>query len=127
MLSLVDRGSIPLVVYTAFAAAGAEGLWRRVSGADLTLVLLLSLGLLAAVLAATWGAGRALRLPREDAIVLLFCGSTKSLASGVPMAGVLFPPAHVGLVRLPVMLFHQVQLIACAAIARRYADRPDPS
>lgn len=124
MLSLVDRGSILLVVYTAFGAAVVEGLWHRVSGADLLLILALSLVLLAAVLLATWSAGRALGLSREDAIVLVFCGSKKSLASGVPMAGVLFPPAQVGLVLLPVMLFHQVQLIACAVIARRYAEHP---
>ena len=63
-----------------------------------------------------------MKLPREDAIVLQFCGSKKSLASGVPMAGVLFPPAQVGVILLPVMLFHQLQLIACAVIARRYAE-----
>lgn len=124
ILSLVDRGSILLVVYTAFGAAVVEGLWHRVSGADLLLILALCLVLLAAVLLATWSAGRALGLSREDAIVLVFCGSKKSLASGVPMAGVLFPPAQVGLVLLPVMLFHQVQLIACAVIARRYAEQP---
>jgi sodium/bile acid cotransporter 7 len=124
LLSLADRGSILLVVYTAFGAAVVEGLWHRVSGADLLLILALCLVLLAVVLLATWSAGRALALSREDAIVLVFCGSKKSLASGVPMAGVLFPPAQVGLVLLPVMLFHQVQLIACAIIARRYAEYP---
>jgi len=125
-LSLVDRGSILLVVYTAFGAAVVEGLWHRVSLADLALVLLLCLVLLAAVLMATWSAGRALGFTREDQIVLLFCGSKKSLASGVPMAGVLFPAAQVGVVLLPVMLFHQIQLIACAIIARRYAQGAAP-
>lgn len=123
MLSVVDRGSILLVVYTAFGAAVVGGLWSRVSGVDLTAVLALCCMLLVAVLVATWFAGRQLDLPREDRIVLVFCGSKKSLASGVPMAGVLFPPAQVGLVLLPVMLFHQIQLIACAVIARRYADQ----
>jgi len=74
------------------------------------------------VLAATWGLGRAMGLPRADAITLLFCGSKKSLASGVPMAGVLFAPAQVGVVILPLMLFHQIQLMACAVIARRLAS-----
>jgi len=78
--------------------------------------------LLAIVLLFTWLAGRALGFSREDAIVLLFCGSKKSLASGVPMAGVLFPAAQIGAILLPVMLFHQIQLIACAVIARRYAE-----
>lgn len=119
MLTLVDRGSILLVVYTAFGAAVVEGLWHHVSPGDLALILAACIALLATVLAATWGIGRAMGLSREDAIVLLFCGSKKSLASGVPMAGVLFPAAQVGVVLLPVMLFHQIQLIACALIAKR--------
>lgn len=122
LLTIVDRGSILLVVYTAFGAAVVEGLWHRVSGGDLLLIALICTLLLALVLVATWFAGRAFGFSREDAIVLLFCGSKKSLASGVPMAGVLFPAAQVGVVLLPVMLFHQIQLIACAVIARRYAD-----
>jgi sodium/bile acid cotransporter 7 len=122
LLMIVDRGSILLVVYSAFGAAVVEGLWHRVSPEDLMLIGLFCSVLLAAVLAFTWLAGRLLGLPREDAIVLLFCGSKKSLAAGVPMAGVLFPAAQVGAVLLPVMLFHQLQLIACAVIARRYAD-----
>ena len=58
---------------------------------------------------------------RADEIVIVFCGSKKSLASGVPMAGVLFPLAQVGMIVLPLMLFHQIQLMVCAALARRYA------
>jgi sodium/bile acid cotransporter 7 len=123
LVTIVDRGSILLVVYTAFGAAVVAGLWSRVSGGDLAVLLAVCCVLLGAVLTATWATARAMGLPREDAIVLLFCGSKKSLASGVPMAGVLFPPAQVGLVILPLMLFHQIQLIACALIARRYADR----
>ncbi|RZM33705.1 MAG: bile acid:sodium symporter, partial [Sphingomonas sp.] len=125
MLTIVDRGSILLVVYGAFGAAVVEGLWSRVSLGDLLLIGLLSCALLAIVLALTLTIARLMRLPREDAIVLLFCGSKKSLASGVPMAGVLFPAAQVGVILLPLMLFHQIQLIACAVIARRYADRVD--
>ena len=119
LVTTVDRGSILLVVYTAFGAAVADGLWRRVTGGDLAMLLALCAALLAVVLAVTWYGAKALRLPRGDAIVLLFCGSKKSLAAGVPMAGVLFPAAQVGLAILPVMLFHQIQLIACAVIARR--------
>jgi sodium/bile acid cotransporter 7 len=126
LLTIVDRGSILLVVYTAFGAAVVEGLWHRVSAPDLGIVLALSTVLLGIVLLATWLIGRALGFAREDRIVLLFCGSKKSLASGVPMAGVLFPAAQVGMVLLPVMIFHQIQLIACAMIARRYAAEPQP-
>lgn len=121
LVTLVDRGSILLVVYTAFGAAVVAGLWQQVSAVDLAVILAVCVVLLAIVLSGTWAAARLMGLPREDAVVLLFCGSKKSLASGVPMAGVLFPAATVGLVLLPVMLFHQIQLIACAIIARRLA------
>ncbi|KQM67487.1 bile acid:sodium symporter [Sphingomonas sp. Leaf17] len=122
LLTVVDRGSILLVVYSAFGAAVVGGLWQTLSPFDLATIALLCCALLAVILGATVMLGRAMALPRADAIVLLFCGSKKSLASGVPMAGVLFPAAQVGAILLPVMLFHQIQLIACAVIARRYAD-----
>ncbi|MBU3991640.1 MAG: bile acid:sodium symporter [Alphaproteobacteria bacterium] len=128
LVSYVDRGSILLVVYTAFSAAVVEGLWQRMPLAQIALIAALCCVLLALVLALTWLAGRAFGFAREDRIVLLFCGSKKSLASGVPMAGVLFPAAQVGAVILPLMIFHQLQLIACAIIARIYAEaaRPQP-
>jgi sodium/bile acid cotransporter 7 len=129
LVSRVDRTSILLVVYSAFSAAVVEGLWHRVSRAELALLALLCIAMLVIVLLFTWGLGRLLGFSREDAIVLQFCGSKKSLASGVPIAGVLFPAAAVGPIILPVMLFHQIQLMACALLARRYgaqtADRAD--
>ena len=126
LVDYVDRGLILLVVYNAFSAAVVEGLWQRMPLNVLLLIALLCAVLLALVLGVTWLAGRALGFTRADAIVLLFCGSKKSLASGVPMAGVLFPAAQVGAVILPLMLFHQLQLIACAVIARRYAAAAEP-
>ncbi|MDF0541853.1 bile acid:sodium symporter [Sphingobium sp. H39-3-25] len=125
LVTVVDRGSILLVVYTAFGAAVVEGLWSRVSAGELGLIALLCVVLLVLVLLITWGLGKLLGFSREDAIVLLFCGSKKSLASGVPMAGALFPAAQVGPIILPLMLFHQIQLIACALLARRFAAQPD--
>ncbi|MFS0770953.1 bile acid:sodium symporter family protein [Sphingomonas sp. 1P08PE] len=127
LTGIVDRGSILLVVYAAFGAAVVEGLWHRVSATDLMLLGIACSLLLAIVLIVTRLAGRAMGLAREDAIVLQFCGSKKSLAAGVPMAGVLFPAAQVGIVLLPLMLFHQIQLIACAVIARRYAEQEQPA
>ncbi|HET9630203.1 MAG TPA: bile acid:sodium symporter family protein [Novosphingobium sp.] len=119
LVTSVDRGSILLVVYTAFGAAVVGGIWHQLPLTALLLTLVLCCVLLAAVLALTWAWGRA--FDRPDAIVLLFCGSKKSLASGVPIARVLFPAAQVGPLILPLMLFHQVQLIACALIARALA------
>jgi solute carrier family 10 (sodium/bile acid cotransporter), member 7 len=126
LTSLVDRGSILLVVYAAFGAAVADGLWSKVSWGELVLIAGLSLTLLALVLGATHALGKALDFSREDRIVLLFCGSKKSLATGVPMAGVLFAPTDVGAIILPLLFFHQIQLIVCAVLARRLAARPGP-
>jgi sodium/bile acid cotransporter 7 len=79
--------------------------------------------LLAIGLSATWGIGRMLGFDRADRIAILFCGTKKSIVQGVPMAKVLFPGPQTGVILLPIMLFHQMQLMACAFIARRYADR----
>lgn len=122
LLGRLDRGSILLVVYTAFSAAVIEGLWHRVTLRDLVAIAIINLALLLVVLAVTRWAGRRF-FARGEEIVLVFCGSKKSLASGVPMAAALFPAAQVGFVILPLMLFHQIQLILCAFIARSYADQ----
>ena len=82
LTTLVDRGAILLVVYSAFGAAVREGLWQQLSPASLGLIALCCIVLLAAILLVTWLAGRLLHFSREDRIVLLFCGSKKSLASG---------------------------------------------
>ncbi len=124
LLSFTDRGSILIVVYTAFSDAVVQGIWGKLSPAMLVLVLLVDAVLLALVLLATRYGARLLGFSREDEIAIVFCGSKKTLASGVPMAGVLFPPATVGMVVLPLMVFHQIQLFACAVMARRYGARP---
>ena len=121
----VDRGSILLVVYAAFSAAVVEGLWQSVSAGELALLAGVCCVMLATVLTLTFGLGRLIGLTREDAIVLQFCGSKKSLATGVPIAGVLFPAAAVGPILLPLMLFHQIQLMVCAVLARRYGAQVD--
>lgn len=124
-LSKVDRGSILLVVYTAFSGAVVEGVWNKLDALDIGRLLLICLVLLAVVLAATMFAARALGFSKADEIAIVFCGSKKSLASGAPMAAAIFTPAVAGVALIPLMIFHQVQLMACAAIAQRYAERPD--
>jgi solute carrier family 10 (sodium/bile acid cotransporter), member 7 len=128
LTGLVDRGSILLIVYGAFSAAVVGGIWRQVSAVQIVWLGVVCVVLLGAVLAATRLAAGLLRFSKEDEIALVFCGSKKSLASGVPMASILFPPAMVGLLVLPLMLFHQLQLMACAVIAQQYgARKPSPS
>jgi sodium/bile acid cotransporter 7 len=125
ILQPVDRGSILLVVYSAFSAAVIKGIWTQVRPIDLLELLGLSAVILAAVMGATVLAARQAGMPRGDGVVLLFCGSKKSLVSGVPMAGALFAPAQVGLIVLPLMIFHQLQLFVCAVIAARLRRADD--
>jgi sodium/bile acid cotransporter 7 len=120
VLGLVDRGSILLVVYTAFSEGMVRGIWHQVSVVRLAGLLGVEAVLLAVMLALTWYGGRALGFGREDRIAIQFAGSKKSLASGLPMASVLFG-AHASLAVLPLMLFHQMQLMVCAVIAKRRA------
>lgn len=120
ILQPVDRGSILLVVYTAFSAAVVNGIWTKVTVPQLGLLLVVSALILAVVMGVNVMVARLVGLPRADAIVLLFCGSKKSLVSGVPMAAALFAPATVGMVVLPLMIFHQLQLFACAVLAGRF-------
>jgi solute carrier family 10 (sodium/bile acid cotransporter), member 7 len=123
VLGYVDRGSILLVVYGAFSEGVVAGIWQRVSPYELgTLLAVVSL-LLGLVLLATTYASRQLGFPTADEVTIVMCGSKKSLASGLPIATVLFPAASVGLTVLPLMLFHQLQLVVCAWLARRYALR----
>ena len=125
VLSKVDRGSILLVVYTAFSGAVVEGVWNRLGALDIGRMVILSLVLLGLVLAATSVLARMLGFSKADQIAIVFCGSKKSLASGAPMAAALFTPAVAGVALIPLMIFHQVQLMVCAAIAQHYAQRPD--
>jgi sodium/bile acid cotransporter 7 len=125
VLMPVDRGAIILVVYSAFSAAVVGGIWSRVDAPDLAVLLAVSAVILALVMLADLALARAMGMPREDFIVLLFCGSQKSLVTGVPMAGALFAPAQVGMVVLPLMIFHQLQLFVCAWIAARLASEAD--
>ena len=121
LTALVDRGSILLVVYVAFSEGVAHGIWHQLDARQFAVLLLLDAALLGGVLLATGALGRLLRFDRADRLAIVFCGSKKSLASGLPMASVLFAGQSLGLVVLPLMLFHQLQLMACATLARRFA------
>ncbi|MGW5065290.1 bile acid:sodium symporter family protein [Streptomyces cyaneofuscatus] len=125
VLGLVDRGSILLVVYTAFSEGMVAGIWSQVTPARLGALLAAEAVLLAVMLALTWYGARRLGLGREDRIAIQFAGSKKSLAAGLPMASVLFG-AHASLAVLPLMLFHQMQLMVCAVIAKRRSRDPEP-
>ena len=119
----LDRGSILMVVYGAFSDAVIHGIWQRLGVVDLLWICAIDIVFLAVIMAATAALSRLFRFDRADEIAIVFCGSKKSLASGVPMASVLLPAASVGVAILPLMLFHQIQLLVCSFIARRFAQR----
>jgi sodium/bile acid cotransporter 7 len=125
ILAPVDRGSILMVVYLAFSEAVIEGLWRTFSFTDIAVVIIVDILLLAVVLCITMFGSRLLGFNKEDEITITFSGSKKSLASGVPMANAIFAnqSSSVGAIVLPLMIFHQIQLMACAVIAQKYANR----
>lgn len=124
LVNMTDRSSILLVVYVAFSDAVVRGIWHKVDSLALLSVVILSIALLAVVLVVNTVSARLLGFNKADQITIVFCGSKKSLANGVPMAHILFPVNAVGIMLLPLMIFHQIQLMVCAVLAQRYARRP---
>ncbi|MFJ3698702.1 bile acid:sodium symporter family protein [Streptomyces sp. NPDC090052] len=125
VLGYVDRGSILLVVYAAFSEGMVRGVWHQVSFVRLLGLLGAEAVLLAVMLALSWYGAKRLGFARGDRIAIQFAGSKKSLAAGLPMASVLFG-AQASLAVLPLMLFHQMQLMVCAVIAKRRSRDPLP-
>lgn len=127
MLTCIDRATILLMVYGAFSEAVAGGLWRRLAPADFAIIIVVDIVLLVVVLVSTMQLARRAGFSRADEIAIVFCGSKKSMVVGLPMANVLFAGQAIGVIVIPLMIFHQVQLIACAILARRYAALQAPS
>ncbi|MDO4783550.1 MAG: bile acid:sodium symporter family protein [Propionibacteriaceae bacterium] len=124
-LKWFDQGVIVAVVYAAFSAGMREGIWAQVGWADLVWLCVICIAVLALMLWLTHLTALVLGFGRDDRIAIQFCGTKKSLATGVPIASVLFAGQPIGLIVLPLMVFHQLQLLACAALASRYAAQPD--
>ena len=121
-LKSVDYGSVLILVYAAFSHGVVDGIWHQIDAGDLFKVALVDIALLAAIMTILTLGSRQLGFSRADEIAIVFCGSKKSLVNGVPIASLLFA-GHVGLVVIPLMLFHQIQLMVCASLARHYAAR----
>jgi sodium/bile acid cotransporter 7 len=126
-IAISDRSAILLAVYGAFSKAAIEGVWQRLPPAQLAILIGVCGVMLVIALTYTWASARLLGFDREDEIAILFCGTKKSIVQGVPMARVLFPGPDMGIVLLPIMIFHQMQLMASAWIARRYVARRMPA
>ena len=128
LVKKIDNSSIILIVFSAVLNATAEGAWAGVTAWTILVLLALCVALLATMLTLTWFIPGKLGMSREDKIVVLMCGSKKSLATGLPMAKALFPPSLVGTVIVPVVVFHQIQILVCAVIAARlgrHAEKTD--
>jgi sodium/bile acid cotransporter 7 len=121
VLAVTDRGSILIVVYTAFSAAVVHGIWRQLPAATLVEVVLFDAVLLVTALALIKLGSRLLGLSHKDEVAMTFCGSQKSVVTGVPMAQLLFAAPVAGVIVLPIMLYHLLQLLLGAWLARRYA------
>jgi sodium/bile acid cotransporter 7 len=121
----VDRGTILIVVASGVAGATARGLWDEVTWSDAIALVIASAVILTIMMVTTWKAGHLLKLNRADNITLLMCGSKKSLATGLPMAAIIFPPHIVAAVTVPVIVFHQLQLMVAAVLARRLSMTAD--
>jgi solute carrier family 10 (sodium/bile acid cotransporter), member 7 len=123
LLSMTDRGSILIVVYTAFSAAVTHGIWKQIPSVVLLTLALVLAFLLATVLLIVVFASRVLDFGSADEAALVFCGSQKSIVSGVPIATALVSSATIGPILLPIMLYHPLQLIVCTWIARFFGKR----
>jgi len=122
LVSKLDRGVIVLIVFSSFADSAAAGIWSGQGWIMVLTAIAVCGSLLAVALTLTGFAARRLGFTREDEIVAVFCGSKKSISSGIPIARLLFGARpDLGLILLPALLYHQIQLMTCAALARRYA------
>jgi len=119
LISYTDRLSVLFIVYVSFSQATTMGLWSRLDFSNFLSLIVSCAIILTLSLTFTSLVGLRLGFNLQDRIVILFCGSKKSLVAGVPMANILFPSSMAGVIILPLMLFHQMQLMVCAFIARK--------
>ena len=118
----MDRISIAIPVYVAFSGAVREGLWTLIGPGEWAVLIAGVIALLAFGFGGAWLVGGLARLDRGDRIALLYSGAQKSIAMGAPLASVLFGPATAGLVLLPVLVYHLLQLVLSAPLATRLRE-----
>ncbi|KPF76055.1 cytochrome oxidase [Blastomonas sp. AAP25] len=125
LLSVLDRIAIVLAVYVAFSSAVSGGQMQALDWGVLGTLTAIICVMMAIAIAAAWALGGVIALPRADRISLLFAGSQKSIATGAPLAAILFAGPQAGLAILPALIYHQIQLIIAAPIASRLAKTRD--
>lgn len=117
----VDRISIWMVVYAAFSKGMVAGVWSKVSGWEIVFLIALSFVLVGFMLWLTRAVPRTLGFGYADTVAIQMCGTQKSLAAGLPMASVIFGGAALGILIVPLMIYHMIQLMICSSLAARYA------
>jgi len=123
IVKVFDQGSILMVVYGAFSSAVVAGLWHQVSLSTLLLLIIACSVLLTLVMLLALFVPRWIGFDKADQKTIFFCGSKKTLASGVPMAQILFIGQPIGMIVLPIMIFHQIQLMVCGIVANMWAKQ----
>ncbi len=121
-LSWLERGSIGVAVYSAFSGAVNNGLWHAVDLAGWTGLAIGCAALLLLGYGGSWLLGRALGLDHGDRVAMVFAGAQKSVAMGAPLASVLFPAPIAGIVLLPLLAYHLLQMVVAAPVAARIRD-----
>jgi sodium/bile acid cotransporter 7 len=121
--NVTDRLSVIFIVYVSFSHAANTGIFHSLSFEMLPPLILVSCVILAIALIFTWKMSTFLKFPYPDKAAVLFCGSKKSLMTGVPMANIIFPQSVASLIIIPLMLFHQIQLIVCSFIAKSLSKK----
>lgn len=122
IVKIFDQGSILMVVYGAFSSA-VVGLWHQVSLTTLLLLIIACSVLLTVVMLLALFVPRWIGFDKADQKTIFFCGSKKTLASGVPMAQILFIGQPIGMIVLPIMIFHQIQLMVCGIVANMWSKQ----
>jgi sodium/bile acid cotransporter 7 len=123
LISWSDRLTILLSVYSAFSQAVIDGIWSRIPATTLLIAVAVCAAMLAIVMLFASTGARLAGFPRDERRSALYCGAFKSVVSGVPMARVLFPSAEIGAMILPLMMYHQLQMMVSATLAPRQAKQ----
>lgn len=117
-LRLFDQTIILLIVFTSFCESVSGDMFVGFSIIEILLISVAMLILFLSMFGIMYVLSILLKLNREDRIAVLFCGSKKSLVQGAVMGKALFPdPVMLGVVLLPLMLYHALQLIVSGMIA----------
>lgn len=120
---LVDRGTILIIIYTSFCDSIMRGVWSNEGVMTVLAALAGGLLLFAIVFAGVNAVCSALKFSDEDRIAAVFCGSKKTIAAGVPMAQLIFgSDPRIGLILLPLMVYHPMQLVICGVLVRRWGS-----